>query len=179
MPREKDVELWTAVSGLLALISRAYPNFSTTVYKGWHERSTYCFELLRFITTRHCSGNLERSACGSELMWFIPHKAFPLVCTRSCALFASVLKIRTPLSWVTFVAQFVQCLSIVQSNGLESYPLEKQIGRVGLVCCAFAFRSWHMQRLAHNWYSSVGTVLAYNAEWWVRILPLGKTVCPG
>ena len=35
MPREeeekKDVELWTAVSGLLALISRAYHNFSL-----WH-----------------------------------------------------------------------------------------------------------------------------------------------
>ena len=33
MPREKrkDGELWTAVSGLLALISRAYRNFSL-----WH-----------------------------------------------------------------------------------------------------------------------------------------------
>ena len=28
MPREKDAELWIAVSGLLALISRAYHNFS-------------------------------------------------------------------------------------------------------------------------------------------------------
>ena len=32
MPREKDAELWTAVSGLLALISRAYRNFSL-----WHQ----------------------------------------------------------------------------------------------------------------------------------------------
>ena len=31
MPREKRWELWTAVSGLLALISRAYHNFSL-----WH-----------------------------------------------------------------------------------------------------------------------------------------------
>ena len=33
MPREKRWELWTAVSGLLALISRAYPNFSL-----WHHK---------------------------------------------------------------------------------------------------------------------------------------------
>ena len=33
MPREKDGELWTAVSGLLALISRAYHNFSL-----WHHK---------------------------------------------------------------------------------------------------------------------------------------------
>ena len=32
MPREKRWELWTAVSGLLALISRAYHNFSL-----WHQ----------------------------------------------------------------------------------------------------------------------------------------------
>ena len=31
MPREKDAELWTAVLGFLALISRAYRNFSL-----WH-----------------------------------------------------------------------------------------------------------------------------------------------
>ena len=31
MPREKDAELWTVVSGLLAPISRAYCNFSL-----WH-----------------------------------------------------------------------------------------------------------------------------------------------
>ena len=33
MPREKRWELWTAVSGLLALISRAYHNFSL-----WHHQ---------------------------------------------------------------------------------------------------------------------------------------------
>ena len=45
-------ELWTAVSGLLALISRAYHNFSL-----WHHEFIKAkFELMRFIPTRLCSG---------------------------------------------------------------------------------------------------------------------------
>ena len=58
MPREKDAELWTAVSGLLALvISRAYHNFSL-----WHHEfieaklSAALVVLMRFIPTRLCSG---------------------------------------------------------------------------------------------------------------------------
>ena len=72
MPREKRSGALDSCLGLLALISRAYRNFSL-----WHhefikaiyqERSTCGFELMRFIPTMHCSGYQERSACGSELM---------------------------------------------------------------------------------------------------------------
>ena len=55
MPREKRCQLWTAVSGLLALIIRAYCNFSL-----WHHEF---IKATRLLTNE-----------------IYPHKALPLVC---------------------------------------------------------------------------------------------------
>ena len=66
MPREK--KMWSSGQGLLALISRAYRNFSL-----WHHEfiKSTALVVLRFIPTRLCSGYQVRSTCGSELMRFI------------------------------------------------------------------------------------------------------------
>ena len=86
--KRKKMELWTAVWGLLALISRAYHNFSLwcpRVCKGWHEHSTCGFELMRPIPTRLCHcytymycwlhhnlGVLSSSLVGRGSHWCLP-----------------------------------------------------------------------------------------------------------
>ena len=50
-PREKDVELWTAVSGLLALISRACPNFSL-----WHHEFIKAAMSTALVVLNSCYG---------------------------------------------------------------------------------------------------------------------------
>ena len=77
MPREKRWELWTAVSGLLALISRAYHNFSL-----WHHEFIKAAMHLWFSTNEiHLHKALLRLPEAQHLTNEIhPQKAFPLVC---------------------------------------------------------------------------------------------------
>ena len=59
---KKYAELWTAVSGLVGSHQQSIPqllSLASRVYKGCHERSTCGFELMRFITTRHCYVHLR------------------------------------------------------------------------------------------------------------------------